>query len=404
MKSPRTYTFEDLKSFHDDFTLRQWIEPGEVMRYAFLNTPEFIRHAVIHRDGPVAELAEEPREDLPRMRFRTPPGEMTLDDYVHHGLVNGVVILHRGTIVYERYPRMRRIDKHLLMSVSKVFAGTVIAILEDQGKIDTELTVETYIPEVRGSGWEGVRIRDVLDMTSGIDCDETAPEAYHDPESDYYPYEESLGLIPTYPESRYSTWDYVASLGRATEPGQAYDYTSVNTFILSWLAEKVTNMRFPDLVSAEIWSKLGAESDALISSSRCGAIASHGGVVVRLRDLARFGLLFTPSWNVVAEEPIISERHMNEIRHAGRPEIFDKGYWGQRLLGKIAPARPSHNAHQWDFVMPDGDFCKSGMGGQGLYISPTRDLVVAFNGTMVGDRTENALMSISQQLSERWQE
>ena len=404
MQTVPEYSFEDLQTYHDKFTLRTWIEPGEMMRYAFLNTPEFMPHAVIHRDGPVAELAEEPRDDLPGMEFRTPLGPMTLDDYVQQGPVNGVVVLHQGAIVYERYPRMRRIDKHLLMSVSKVFAGTLIAILEDQGKIDTQMTVETYIPEVRGSGWEGVRIRDVLDMTSGIDCDELAPDAYHETDSTYYPFEESLGLIPTYPGSRYSTWDYVTTLGRATEPGQSYDYTSINTFILSWLAEKVTNTRFPDLVSAEIWSKIGAESDALISSSRCGAIAAHGGIVVRLRDFARFGLLFTPSWNVVADEPVISERHLNEIIHGGRPEIFDKGVWGKRLLENLAPAKPSHNAHQWDFVMPDGDFYKGGMGGQGLYISPTRDLVIAFNGTTVEARKENALMSISQQLSERWQE
>ena len=402
MEATAGHTFEDLQSFHDDFTLRKWIEPGEMMRYAFLNTPEFMPHAVIHRDGPVAELVEALRDDLPRMEFRTPLGELTLDDYVWQGPVNGIVVLHRGAVVYERYPRMRRIDKHLLMSVSKVFAGTLIAILEDRGEIDTSATVDVYLPEVRGSGWEGVSIRDVLDMTSGIDCDELSPEAYHDTESTYYPFEESLGLIPTYPGSRYSTWDYVASLGRATESGQAFDYTSVNTFILSWLAEKITNTRFPDLVSQEIWTKIGAESDALISSSRCGAIASHGGVITRPRDLARFGLLFTPSWQVVTNEPVISERHLHQIMHGGRPEIFDKGVWGKRALEQLAPARPLHNSHQWDFVMTDGDFYKGGFGGQGLYISPSRDLVIAFFGTMIGERRENALMSISQQLSERW--
>ncbi len=404
MQTVPEYSFEDLQTYHDKFTLRSWIEPGEMMRYAFLNTPEFMPHAVIHRDGPVAALIEQPRDDLPRMETRTPLGQLALDDYVHQGPVNGIVILHRGVIVYERYPRMRRVDKHLQMSVSKVFAGTLIAILEDRGQIDTEMPVETYIPEVRGSGWEGVRIRDVLDMTTGIDCDELSPEAYHDTDSAYYPFEESLGLIPTYPGSRYSTWDYVATLGRATEPGRSFDYTSVNTFILSWLAEKITNTRFPDLVSMEIWSKIGAESDALISSSRCGAIAAHGGVVTRLRDLARFGLLFTPSWNVVADSPVVSERHLNEIMHGGRPEIFDKGVFGKRLIKQLAPARPAHNAHQWDFVMADGDFYKGGFGGQGLYISPGRDLVIAFFGTMVDERRENVLMSVSQQLSERWQE
>jgi CubicO group peptidase (beta-lactamase class C family) len=288
------------------------------------------------------------------------------------------------------------------MSVSKVFAGTLIAILEDRGQLDSRATVETYLPELRGSGWDGVSVRDVLDMTSGIDCDELAPEAYHDTESAYYPFEESLGLIPTFPGSRYSTWEYVATLKRAKAPGQAYDYTSVNTFILGWLAERISGRRFADLLSEEIWSRIGAESDALISSSRCGAVAHHGGMVMRLRDLARFGLLFTPSWPVVSDTQVVSERHLRQITDGGRPEIFDTGPLGQRLLEQLAPARPLHNSWQWDFVMPDHDFYKGGFGGQGLYISPTRDLVFAFFGTMVEPRQANTLMSVSQQLSEQW--
>jgi CubicO group peptidase (beta-lactamase class C family) len=328
---------------------------------------------------------------------------MTLDDYVHQGPVNGAIILERGTIVYERYPRMRRTDKHLLMSVSKVFAGTLIAILEDRGQIDTREPVDAYIPELDGSGWAGVSVQDVLDMASGIDCDELAPEAYQETDSAYYPFEESLGLIPTFPESRFSTWDYVASLGRAKEPGQAFDYTSVNTFVLSWLAERITDVPFADLVASEIWSRIGAESDALISSSRCGAIAAHGGMVMRLRDLARFGLLFTPSWPIVSDTQIVSDHYLREIIHGGRPELFDRGVWGQRVLPKLAPARPLHNSYHWDFVMPDGDFFKAGFGGQGLYISPSRDLVIAYYGTLIDSRDENALMTIAHQLSEGWQ-
>jgi CubicO group peptidase (beta-lactamase class C family) len=404
MTSTPEYTFEDLQRFHREFTLRNWIEAGEMMRYAFLNTPEFLPHAVIYRDGPIAPLAEAPRDDVAAARVRTPLGELTLDEYVARGPVNGVAILHRGTIVYERYPRMRRVDKHLLMSVSKVFAGTLIAILQDRGQIDIGATVDTYLPELRGSGWEGVSVRDVLDMASGIDCDELAPDAYSETGSAYYPFEESLGLIPTYPGSRFSTWDYVASLGRARPPGQVYDYTSVNTFVLGWLAERITGRRFADLVSEEIWCRIGAESDALISSSRCGAVAHHGGMVTRLRDLARFGLLFTPSWRVVSDAPIVSERHLRQIIDDGRPEIFDKGTQGRRLIEQLAPARPSHNAWQWDFVMEDGDFYKGGFGGSGLYISPTRDLVVAFFGTMDEPYRRNALLSCSQQLSAGWQE
>lgn len=396
------YTSDDVRAYHDTFTLRNWIEPGAMMRYAFLRTPEFLPHALIHRDGPIAQLTETPRADLPQAQVRTPLGTLSLDEYVQRGPVNGVVILYQGAIVYERYPRMRRIDKHLLMSVSKVFISTLIAMLEDRGQVDSQASVETYVPELRGSGWEGVSVRDVLDMASGIDCDELAPEAYHDPSSAYYPFEESLGLIPTYPGSRYSTWDYVATLGRARTPGEAFEYTSVNTFVLGWIAERVTGQSIPDLLTDEIWTRIGAESDALISSSRCGAVAVHGGILTRPRDLARFGLLFTPSWRVVSDTPLISERYLHAIIHGGRPELFDKGNYGSRMREQLVPASPRHNSYQWDVVLPDHDFYKGGFGGNGLYISPTRDLVFAWCGTLIDTRRENALLSIAQQLSEQW--
>jgi CubicO group peptidase (beta-lactamase class C family) len=373
-----------------------------MMRYAFLRTPEFLPHALIHRDGPIAQLAERPRADLPQAQVRTPLGTLSLEEYVQRGPVNGVVILHQGAIVYERYPRMRRIDKHLLMSVSKVFIATLIAILEDRGQVDSDASVDTYVPELCGSGWEGVSVRDVLDMASGIDCDELAPAAYHDPNSAYYPFEESLGLLPTYPGARSSTWDYVATLGRARTPGEAFEYTSVNTFVLGWIAERVTGQAIPDLLTDALWTRIGAESDALISSSRCGAVAVHGGLLTRPRDLARFGLLFTPSWRVVSDTPLISERYLHAIIQGGRPALFDNGNYGSRLRAQLAPASPRHNAYQWDVVMPDHDFYKGGFGGNGLYISPTRDLVFAWCGTLIDTRRENALLSIAQQLSEQW--
>ena len=95
----------------------------------------------------------------------------------------------------------------------------------------------------------------------------------------------------------------------------------------------------------------------------------------------RFGLLFTPSWRKVSEKRLVSDAYLKKIQHGGRPEIFAKAGAGKLWMKVLADDPPRHNTYQWDFVMPDGDFFKAGMNGQGLYISASRDVVVAFFGS-----------------------
>ena len=182
-------------------------------------------------------------------------------------------------------------DLHLTMSVSKVFTSTLIAILEDRELIDSREAVDAYLPEVRGSGWEGVSVRDVLDMASGIDCDQTAADVYTNPNQPYYGFEASLGWLPPVGDVAKSTYEYVAGLGRLKEPGKGFDYSSANTFLLAWIAERVSGRPYADLLSEEIWSRIGAEGDAAITIvPDSGATSAHAGLSARLRDIARFGV------------------------------------------------------------------------------------------------------------------
>ena len=94
-----------------------------------------------------------------------------------------------------------------------------------------------------------------------------------------------------------------------------------------------------------------------------------------LRDLARYGLIFTPSHAVVNREPLVSAAYLKKVRTGGRAAL---------LAARTTehPGKPPYSGgyvatYQWDFVWPDGDFWKSGFQGQGLYISPARDLVIA---------------------------
>jgi CubicO group peptidase (beta-lactamase class C family) len=141
---------------------------------------------------------------------------------------------------------------------------------------------------------------------------------------------------------------------------------------------------------------MGAASDGIITAPRRGVPIAHGGISSTLRDMARFGLLFTP---VVRKtmDPLISDSYLAKIQTGGRPAIFnaDREQDPQKIDGE--PAR--HNSYQWDFVMADGDFFKGGYGGQGLYISPSRDLVVAFFATFDQNGDGHEMTRIARQLA-----
>jgi CubicO group peptidase (beta-lactamase class C family) len=291
---------------------------------------------------------------------------------------------------------MRQQDKHLYMSVSKGLAATLIAILEDRELIDVSKGVETYLPSLAGSGWEGVSVKNVLDMASGIGCLEGEEGAYSDPDTCYYQYEASLGWLRATEKTMDSTFEYMATLKSHRPPGEAFEYTSPNTFILGWLAESIFGKPYADLLSAEIWQKMGAESDGMIVAPRHGVPIASGGISSTLRDMARFGLLFTPSGRG-GLHPLISDAYLDNIQHQGRPELFRAARDESAGFVDGEPAR--HNSYQWDFVMEDGDFFKGGYGGQGLYVSPSKDLVVAFFGTFDADGTGHEMTRIARQLA-----
>lgn len=393
------YTREQIEAFHRQISIDNWDDGGPLMRYVFLNMGELFHESLIHRRGPIAPLAYRLDARIGDFETSSRLGEMTLDRYIHEAAVDAIVVVHGGEIVYEVYPRMRSHDKHLLMSVSKGVTATLIAILEDRGLIDRELAIDTYLPELADSGWAGVPVIDILDMASGIDCHERETDAYTDPARCYYQFEASLGWLRPTRETAESPYDHIASLGAHRPPGEAFEYTSPNTFILSWLIERVLDTSYAEAVSREIWQKIGAESDAVISAPRRGIAIAHGGISATLRDVARFGLLFTPSWSVVSREPIVSAAYAEQIRSGGRQAIFDRGIHTDRNRLRVAGEMPRHNTYQWDFVMEDGDFYKGGYGGQGLYVSPRLDLVIAFFGTFEVEGPSNQLGHISRQLA-----
>ena len=390
------YSLEESQDYHSRWNLDNWDEGGPLMRYVMLNMSEFWSHSVIARHGSILELPIEIRSDVAEFITTTRQGRRTLDDYVNDSTVDGAIVVHDGRVVYESYPRMRPTDKHNYMSISKGVVATLVAILEDRGMIDVSNEIDVYIPELRETEWAGTTVQDILDMASGMDCLEIDNDSYSNVEHCYYQFEASLGWVRPTAATSSDVYQYVASLPRRRPAGEAFEYTSQNTFVLGWLIETISGQTFADFLSQEIWQKIGAESDAIIIAPDRGVPIVHGGISSTLRDVARFGMQFTPMGRQGNDSPIVSDAYLEKIRNGGRPQIFNAA---REYPSLVNGEPPRHNTWQWDFVMDDGDFFKGGYGGQGLYVAPDRNLVIAFFGAFEEDGTGHEMTRIARQLA-----
>ena len=364
-------TINQISSIPDDDIW--WTVNGKDMLWNFKNLNKIFPTTTVYRKGQVNPLELNPDDKISRLPVKTGSGTMEFKDYLDSDLSTamGVLILHKGDIVFEHYPRMQAHEQPVYWSVTKVLVSSLVSILEDQKKIDINNPIDFYLPELKQSEFKGILIKNILDMATGINCS----EEYFDKNSCYYRYSQTVGDGYWDETSPSNPYDYIANLdvGRYIEQGKQFDYSGVNTFVLSWLVEKITGLQFQDAFSEMIWTKIGAARDAAIFAPRNGIPVTHGGFLSTQRDLARFGLLFTPSYHVVSKDRLISEQHVSYLLNQGRPELIRYG------SSRKIPKNFRHNVYQWDMVYQSNDIYKGGWAGQGLIVNPVKDYVVVWN-------------------------
>ena len=366
-----------------------WTVYGEDMGWNFKNLHRMYPTANVYREGQVRTLEYNLSEAIAEFNVDTPGGKKSFKDFLYsnQSTTMGIVILHKGKIVFEQYPRMEPYEKPIYWSVTKVFISTVLAILEDQGLVDVSKSIDFYLPALGESDYAGVKIRNILDMASGVDCS----DEYEDRDACYYQFAASIGDAYWDHDSPDNPYTFLANLktGTARPQGESFDYSGANTFVIGWLIEEITGMPFQDVLTKEVWRNIGAEGDASILAPRYGVPVTDGGLLARLRDVARFGLLFTPSYSRVASKKIISDRYLSLILEGGNPDLLRNARHGGWTSDDT-----KHNVYQWDRVFKNNDIYKGGWGGQGLLVNPDRDLVAVYTGYFKKDQSEVRLLGL----------
>ncbi|WP_421903316.1 serine hydrolase domain-containing protein [Maridesulfovibrio sp.] len=304
-------------------------------------------------------------------------GEITLDQYAKKEVfrLQGMLLLHKGKIVYETYPGMSPVDIHWWASASKTIVGLVGTMLIEEEKLNPKAPVTKYVKELAGSAWEKVRVIDLLNHTAGLDIEETNSSILNRQSMIVRFFYSSIGT----PNRDVELEDWMQVVREAKplkeeKPGERFRYSSINTQILGQVIEDVTGLRWSDVVEQRIWGKMGARMPLFTNLTPDGRALTMAIMSSTLQDMARFGALFTPSWNAVAHEKVVTAEVLKRIREGGDPKAFAGGAKENQSIGLFGE-KPIKGSHQFDFIFEDGAMYKHGNTGQGIYIDPDRDFV-----------------------------
>jgi len=371
--------------FHTPANVVQIQVASDKTLYAWQNMSAFQYTMQIDRNGPISTLPEKMDPKIGQITF-TRPGEKpeTIDQHFDTSHMDALLVLHHGTVVYERYKTMRPFDKHQWFSCSKVVPGTMVELLALEGKIDLKKPVSDYVPKLKGSDWDKVTVEETLDMATGLDStehEEPNDDARSNPVRGWYKWAVSIGLFEDKDHLNQSPYDVLRNMKKVKPGHTAFEYNSINPFVLELIVNEVTGRTLNEVFGDRVWRKIGAQNDAFVGVTKYGLGNGWGFVNGTLRDMGRFAMIFTPSWNKVSKEQIIPDSLIETIQHGGKPEIYLKGFVGREMQASFPDIKGLANRYQWDIVFPDGDFYKGGVGGQGIYVSPSVDAVVVWFST-----------------------
>jgi len=369
--------------FHDPAHSAEIQMASDKTQYVWQHMSNYYPTEQVLRDGPIHELPEHLDPAIGNIDVKFSDGTAkAVDEYFDMSTMDAMLVLRAGTVVYERYKTMRPFDKHNWFSCTKSTVAVSLALLEHEGKVDVMKPVPHYLAELAGSVWDTVTVEQTLDMATGLDSTEhEEADARTNPARGWYKWAMSIGVLAPVGGFDQSPVEVLRGMKR-TKPGhEVFEYNSIDTYVCQKIVETITQKPLAEFFGDRVWRRIGAQNDAYIGLDKQGHALGFGFMNSTLRDLARYGMIYTPSSGKLSADPIVPEAVIRKFQTGLRPEMYSKGAMGAPIQKEFFTLPGLANRYQWDIVTPDGDLFKAGVGGQGLWVSPSHDGVVVFFST-----------------------
>jgi CubicO group peptidase (beta-lactamase class C family) len=286
-------------------------------------------------------------------------------NFMTRNRVSGLLVIDHGRIALERYGLGNdEKSRWNSFSVGKSIVSTLVgAAVKDGAIASIEDPVTKYIPQLKGSAYDGATVRNLLQMSSGVKWNE-----------DYRQRDSDIGALLKCVAAKTPGCivGFMSKLPRAAPPGMLFNYNTGETHLIGLIVSAATHKTLSDYLSEKIWSRFGMESDGYWTLESDGGVEMAGGSLgMTLRDYGRFGAF-------ILGDGVVGDAHIlpaGWVAEASRPRPDSP----QVAFGKLEPDDPDGYGYQW-WVLPHiaphaGAFQAEGIFGQFIYINPKAHIV-----------------------------
>ncbi len=341
------------------------------LRYSVVHMREFLPTVNVARNNrvPLSRFARDLDTGIDTVTFLPAGGSqrMTWRRSLDRNYTDGILVLHRGRIVYERYfGCLTEEGVHAVMSVTKSLTGLLAAMLVAEGRLEPSRPVTDYLPELAESGYGDATVREVMDMTTSI----RYSEDYTDPAADVWRFGDAGNPLLEHPAGTPQGYhDYLRTLRREERHGRVFGYRTVNADVLGWIVERASGRSVAALLEERLWSRMGMEQDGYYLVDALGVPFAGGGFSAALRDLGRLGELLRCDGRWRGRQ-LLPAAAVADIRRGGDREAFARSPYGRTLTGW------SYRDMWWVTHNDHGAFMARGVHGQAIYIDPAAEMVI----------------------------
>jgi len=334
----------------------------ENLEYTFLNIDEHLPIKKLDKASKPFTFPKIENIDLPD-HFQHDGTTYNTLKYIDSSYTQGFLVLKNDTILYENYWRQQKEDiQHIAWSMSKSYVSAMFGIAIEEGYIKSiDQTVDEYLSEMKGSGYEGVTIKDVLQMSTGVKFDETYNS---NPKSDVNRF--WRGFVFGKSLDKFAT-----TLVNERPPGTYNYYVSINTHVLGMIIVNATGRSLTEYMQEKIWNPLGAEFDAFWLVDGKGMEMAMGGLNACLRDYAKLGRLYLKKGNWDGKQIVplawIEESTKSTEEHL-QPDSKNSAYPGM-----------GYGYQWWLMDGSEGEIMAIGVFNQHIYINPSTNTVIVKN-------------------------